>query len=63
MKAVKKYSKGGPLTTEEKRRVQYRIKELKGEIGVVRRSSMSEKDKAAQIKNLQRTISELQAKL
>ena len=63
MKAVKKYSKGGPLTPEEKRRVQYRIKELKGEIGVVRRSNMSDSDKAAEIKNLQSKINELQKKV
>jgi len=64
MKPVKKYSTGGPLTEEQKRAIRYRIKELKGEIGVVNRNTtMSDKQKAAEIKNLQRRISELQAKL
>jgi len=64
MKVVKKYSTGGPLTAEERRAVKHRIQELKGEIGVVNRNTtMSDKAKAAEIKNLQRKISELQAKL
>ena len=64
MKAIKKYSTGGPLTAEQKRAIKYRIKQLKGEIGVVNRNTtMSDKAKAAEIKNLQRKISELQAKL
>ena len=55
---------GGPLTAEQKRAINYRIKELKGEIGVVNRNTtMSDKAKAVDIKNLQRKISELQAKL
>jgi len=64
MKVVKKDSTGNPLTEEEKRAVRYRIKALKGEIGVVNRStSMSDTEKASEIKNLQRRISELEAKL
>ena len=66
MKALKKSSNGKPLTEEEKYAIRLRIKGLKGEIGVVKRTSpasMSDKDKAAQIKNLQRQIAELQAKL
>ena len=63
MKVVKKNT-GNPLTEEEKRAIRYRIKALKGEIGVVNRNTtMSDKQKAAEIKNLQRRISELQAKL
>ena len=66
MKAVKKYSNGGPLTEEQKRAIKYRIKALKGEIGVIKRASpasMSDEDKAAEIKILQGKIAELQAKL
>lgn len=64
MKAVKKSSTGDPLTEEQKRAVRYKIKELKGEIGVVNRNTtMTAKAQAAAIKNLQRRISELQAKL
>ena len=66
MKAVKKYESGGKLTEEEKRRIRYRIQQLKGEIGVVKRTSslsMPGKDKANEIKRLQKKIDELQAKL
>tara|TARA_S200002703_G_scaffold113174_1_gene98657 strand:- start:1129 stop:1323 length:195 start_codon:yes stop_codon:yes gene_type:complete len=64
MKAVKKSSTGDPLTEEQKRAVRYKIKELKGEIGVVNRNTtMTDKAQAAEIKILQHRISELQAKL
>lgn len=66
MKAVKKYSNGGPLTEEERRAIKFKIKALKGEIGVVNRTSpasMSDENKAAEIKRLQARIANLQAKL
>ena len=64
MKVVKKDSTGNPLTEEEKRAVRYRIKALKGEIGVINRNTtMSDAEKASEIKNLQGRISGLEAKL
>jgi hypothetical protein len=63
MKVVKKNT-GNPLTEEEKRAIRYRIKALKGEIGVINRNTtMSDTEKASEIKNIQRRISDLEAKL
>ena len=65
MKAVKKYSKGGAQESPRKA-IERRIKELRNEIAVARRTDpgrISEGNRQSSIKALQAQIRDLEAKL
>lgn len=64
MKSIKKYENGGGLTPEQRKDVEYRIKELRGEIGVVNRAyGYSDERRQKEVNYLNEQIKELEAKL